>query len=214
MALFSERREAGRRLAAALAAWQGSDAVVVGIARGGVPVAAEVARALGLPLSAVAVRKLGVPGQEEYAWGAIADGVRVVHDEVVRRRPRMRHDLDAIEDRERAVLGRREALLAGAATVAGRKAIVVDDGIATGATAEAACRVVRARGAVRVVLAAPVAPASWRPAPDVADEWVCPYPQIEFWAVGAFYDDFTQTDDAEVVRLLSRADPGAVTVED
>ncbi len=214
MALFQDRREAGRRLADALAAWKGADAVAVGIARGGVPVAAEVAHALGLPLSAVAVRKLGVPGHEEYAWGAIADGVRVVHDDAMRRLPGAREDLVAIEDRERAVLGQREALLVGAAAVAGRTAIVIDDGIATGATAEAACRAVRARGAVRVVLAAPVAPASWRPPPDVADEWVCPCPQAEFWAVGAFYTDFTQTEDAEVVRLLSRADPGVVAVED
>ena len=214
MALFQERRDAGRRLADALAAWRDTDAVAVGIARGGVPVAAEVARALRVALSAVAVRKLGAPGHEEYAWGAIADGVRVVHDDALRRLPGGRHDLLAIEDRERVALGRREALLAGAASVSGRTAIVIDDGIATGATAEAACRAVRARGAVRVVLAAPVAPASWRPAPEVADDWICPYPQVRFWAVGAFYADFTQTDDAEVVRLLSRADPGVVARED
>lgn len=213
MALFQERRDAGRRLAEALADWRGTDAVAVGIARGGVPVAAEVARVLGLPLSAVAVRKLGVPGHEEYAWGAIADGVRVVRDEAVRQLPAAPRELLAIEERERIVLGQRNTLLAGAASVAGRPAIVIDDGIATGATAEAACRAVRARGASRVILAAPVAPASWRPRADVADEWVCPYPQADFWAVGAFYTDFTQTDDAEVVRLLSRADPGVATPE-
>jgi putative phosphoribosyl transferase len=205
MALFENRAAAGRDLARALAEWRGTDAVVVGVARGGVPVAAEVARVLGLPLSAVAVRKLGAPGHEEYALGAIAEGVRVVDDAAVRREGVTRAELADVERREREVLGRRAGLLSAGAVVSGAPAIVVDDGIATGATAEAACRAVRAMGARRVVLAAPVAPEAWHPDARVADEWVCPHPQRELWAVGRFYEDFRQTTDAEVVRLL---DPG------
>jgi len=208
MTLFRGRPDAGKELAAALEHWRGADAVVVGIARGGVPVAAEVSRELGLPLSAIAVRKLGAPGHEEYALGAIAEGVRVVADDAVRRERVSAADLADVERAERVVLGRREALLRGAASVTGRAAVVVDDGIATGATAQAACQAVRARGATRIVLATPVAPASWRPDEGVVDEYVCPHRQREFWAVGQFYADFSQTTDAEVVRLLSRADPG------
>lgn len=203
MALFETRRDAGRDLTAALERWRGSDAVVVGIARGGIPVAAEAARGLGLPLSAVAVRKLGAPGREEYALGAIAEGVRIVDDTAVRAAGVGAAALAAVERDEREVLARRQELLGGAADVAGRSAIVVDDGIATGATALAACRAVRTRGACRIVLAAPVAPAGWRPDPAIVDEWVCPHPQREFWAVGQFYDDFTQTGDDEVVQLLA-----------
>ncbi len=208
MALFEGRRAAGRVLAAALEAWRGSPAVVVAIARGGVPVAAQVARGLRLPLSAIAVRKLGAPGHEEYALGAIADGVRVVDEAAMRRERVTVAELAEVEAREREVLGRRAALLAGGVDVRGRPAIVVDDGIATGATAAAACRAVRALGATRIVLAVPVAPASWHPDPRVVDEWVCPHREREFWAVGRFYDDFRQTTDAEVVGLLAGDDPG------
>lgn len=185
------------------------DAVVVGIVRGGVPVAAAVAAALHLPLSAVAVRKLGLPGHEEVAFGAIAEGLRVIHRPTGAAPHVSASDLARIVARERAVLEERDALLPVAAPVEGRTAIVVDDGIATGATAEVACRAVRARGAREVVLAAPVAPEGWVPPAGVADRWVCPHPQRDFWAVGQFYDDFSPTTDAEVVRLLSHADPGA-----
>lgn len=209
MTLFHGRRDAGQQLSAALSDCRETDAVVVGIARGGVVVAAEVAKALRLPLSAIAVRKLGAPGHEEYALGAIAHGVRVILPIAAQGARVAPAVLAAIEEQERVVLDRREALIAGVVPVAGRTALVVDDGVATGATAEAACRAVRARGAVRVVLAAPVAPAAWSPGADVADEWICPHREDDFWAVGQFYADFAQTTDAEVVRLLSRAHPGA-----
>jgi putative phosphoribosyl transferase len=208
MTLFQGRPDAGRELAAALDAWSGTGAVVVGVARGGIPVGAEVARLLRLPLTAIAVRKLGTPGNEEFALGAIADGVRVVVDDALRRAEVSAKQLADIERRERVTLDRREELIPGSVDLAGRTALVVDDGVATGATAEAACRAVRSRGAARVVLAVPVAPASWRPSSAVVDEWVCPHRQREFWSVGRFYADFRQTSDAEVARLLGRNDPG------
>lgn len=203
MALFADRAAAGRELAAALTAWRGRDALVAGIPRGGVVVAAEVARELGLPLGVVVVRKLGAPGQEEFAIGAIAEDVRVLNvapppgDAVTPSR------LAEVESAERVELERRGRLFGSAEDVRDRIVIVVDDGIATGATATAACRSLRSRGAARVVLAAPVAPARWEPDPDDADEYVCPHRMSPFWAVGEFYDDFTQTSDAEVVELLS-----------
>jgi len=207
MALFSDRRDAGRDLSASLREWMGTDAVVVGIPRGGVVVADAVARELALPLAAVVVRKLGAPGREEYAVGAIAAGVRVVDDVAVRAQRISAAQLAGVESRERAELERRAELFARGADVGGRVAIVVDDGLATGATAIAACRAVRAMGASSVVLAVPVAPASWRPGPGLVEAYVCPHRPPEFWAVGGFYDDFHQTGDAEVVRLLAGEEP-------
>jgi putative phosphoribosyl transferase len=208
--IFADRADAGRQLAAALESERGADAVVLGIPRGGVVVAAEVARALGLPLAAAVVRKLGAPAHEEYAVGAIAEGVRVLDSDAVRRAEVTPQQLDAVEDRERAELARRLQLFGGSpVTVAGRTAIVVDDGVATGATALAACRALRAQGAARIVLAAPVAPADWHPDPAAADVFVCPHRVRDFWAVGQFYRDFAQTEDAEVVRLLGRTPTGS-----
>ncbi|WP_243074739.1 phosphoribosyltransferase [Microbacterium sp. SS28] len=203
MAIFPDRVHAGRELAAALAQWATTDAVVLGIPRGGVVVAAEVAHALGLPLDAAVVRKLGTPHHEEYAVGAIADGVRVVDPEAIRRGAVTPDQLASVETAERAELARRSALFAPhPVDVTGRPAIIVDDGVATGATATAACRAVKARGARHVVLAVPVAPASW--IPEDVDEYVCPHRERGFWAVGEYYDDFTQTRDEEVARLLAR----------
>ncbi len=203
MAIFADRVAAGRELATSLAPWRGTDAVVAGIPRGGVVVAAEVARSLGLPLSTVVVRKLGAPAQEEFAVGAIAEDVRVLTPQAARPGLVTPAQLAEVEAAEREELRRRSELFGGAESVTGRTGFVVDYGIATGATATAACRSLKARGAERVVLAAPVAPADWRPDPDAVDEYVCPHRMSRFWAVGEFYDDFTQTSDAEVVGLLS-----------
>ncbi len=202
--IFADRADAGRQLAGALEAHRRADAVVLGIPRGGIVVAAEVARALALPLAAAVVRKLGAPTHEEYAIGAIAEGVKVVNEDAVRQSGVTPEALARVEDLERAELVRRSRLFADSPLpVSGRTVIVVDDGIATGATATAACRSLKAHGAGRVVLAVPVAPAAWQPPPDTVDEYVCPHPIRDFWAVGQFYTDFTQTTDDQVTRLLT-----------
>lgn len=204
MAIFADRVEAGKDLARSLDAWRGTNAVVAGIPRGGVVVAAAVADELGLELTVAVVRKLGSPVHEEYALGAIADGVRVVDDDAARRERVSPEQLAGVEEAERRELRRRSEVFGGSALdIVGRDVLVVDDGIATGATATAACRSLRSRHPSRIVLAVPVAPATWRPPPEDIDEYVCPHPQREFWAVGAFYTDFAQTTDAEVVKLLS-----------
>jgi len=203
--LFADRTDAGGVLAAELTAWRGADAVVCGIPRGGVVVGAAVAEALDLPLDVAIVRKLGATTNEEFAVGAIAEGVRVVRPDAVQLAGMGPEQLDFVEDMERVELRRRTALFAGSrAELTGRTAIVVDDGIATGSTAIAACKTVRTRGAAQVVLATPVAPLGWRSARDIADEYICAVAASDFWAVGQFYRDFTQTTDAEVVALLER----------
>lgn len=208
MAIFADRTAAGADLAAGLAAWRGADAVIAGIPRGGIVVAAEVARVLGLPLAAIVVRKLGAPGQQEFAVGAIADDVRVLTEQGGRIGAATPAQLDAVEAVEREELRRRSVIFGSIEGVAGRTVIVVDDGIATGATATAACRSLRGRDVAHIVLAVPVAPAAWTPDPVAVDEYVCPHRQERFWAVGEFYDDFAQTSDAEVVALLHH-DPRA-----
>lgn len=201
--LFADRTDAGRALARHLAAWAGTNAVVCGIPRGGVVVAAEVAKELALPLDVVVVRKLGSTSNPEYAVGAVADDVRIVDPDAVRLAGMSGREVDDVEAGERIELGRRMSLFAAHSTpLTGREVIVVDDGIATGATAEAACRAVRRHGAAYVELAVPVAPAPWRPAPDAVDEYVCLHAERDFWAVGQYYRDFTQTTDAEVLALL------------
>jgi putative phosphoribosyl transferase len=173
-------------------------------------VAAEVARALGAPLDVIVVRKLGVPFQPELGMGAIGeDGIRVINDEVVRMAGVSERQLAKVEDRERIELERRaQAFRAGRPRIplAGRTVIVVDDGIATGSTARAACQVARAEGAIRVVLAVPGAPPDWtqRLAAE-ADELICVETPDPFWAVGQLYRDFTQTTDREVVACLMDA---------
>lgn len=157
MAIFADRAEAGRELAESLVRWRDSDAVIFGIPRGGVVVAAEAARILRLPVDVAILRKR-----------------------------------------------RRSAFPRSSGPVAGRTVIVIDDGIATGATASAACAALRAEEPARIVLAVPVAPFDWSPDPEVVDEYVCPHRVRAFWAVGQFYEDFTQTTDEKVARLLSR----------
>jgi putative phosphoribosyl transferase len=210
--MFEDRRDAGRRLAGYLR--PDPDAVVLGLPRGGVPVAFEVAAALRAPLDVLVVRKLGVPAQPELAFGAIGeDGVRVINSSVVRHAGLDEAAMAAVEDAERTELERRvERFRAGRdrIPVAGRTAVIVDDGVATGATARAACEVARVHGARRVVLAVPIG------APDVAerfagyaDEVVCPYRPESFHSVGQGYRDFSQTSDAEVVELLGRLRNGS-----
>lgn len=209
--MFTDRTDAGRRLAARLTHLAGEDVVVVGLPRGGVPVAAEVARALDAPLDVIVVRKLGVPLQPELAMGAIGEGgVRVLDEEIIDRAHVSPDELAGIEEREAAVLADRSARLRdGRAPVPldGRVVVVVDDGIATGSTARAACQVARAAGARRVVLAVPVAPAEWTDRlRDAADELVAVSAPREFSSLSQFYDDFTQTTDDEVVAHLLAAD--------
>jgi len=203
--IFADRRDAGRELAVLLEAARDTDSIVFGIPRGGVVVAAEVARSLELALAVIVVRKLGEPSHPEFAVGAIADGVRVVNPEAVRQSGVTPEQLSHVEDLERVELERRRRLFAASLPALGdTTAIVVDDGVATGATAMAACQALRAQGARRIILAVPVAPAKWRPDSAAVDEFVCPHLVRDFWAVGQFYTDFTQTTDEEVSRLLSR----------
>ncbi|SEE13686.1 phosphoribosyltransferase family protein [Streptomyces sp. TLI_105] len=207
---FSDRTDAGRQLAARLDHLKGHDVVVLGLPRGGVPVAAEVADALGAPLDICLVRKLGVPHQPELAMGALGEGgVRVLNERVLRETRVGDHDLAAVEEREHAELDQRARRYRGSrssVSLAGRTVVVVDDGLATGATALAACRVVRARGAARIVLAVPVAPRGWTTrVGDDADETVSVHTPDLFFAIGQFYQDFSQTPDAEVIACLDRS---------
>ncbi len=211
MVEFRDRVDAGRELAEELKRRVGGeDVVVLGLPRGGVPVAFEVARELDAPLDVIVVRKLGVPYQPELGMGAIGeDGVRILNREVLAMARVGEDEVAAVERSERAELERRAIRFRGSrprTPLAGRTAVVVDDGIATGATARAACQVARAHGASRVVLAVPVAPwSSLGLLAEVADEVVCLATPEPFYAVGQFYRDFSQTSDEEVVGLLKRA---------
>ncbi|MFD9815573.1 phosphoribosyltransferase family protein [Streptomyces sp. NPDC059080] len=206
---FMDRRDAGRQLAARLAHFKGAEVVVLGLPRGGVPVAAEVADALGVPLDVCLVRKLGVPLQPELGMGAIGEGgVRVINDDVVRAARITPDELAEVEAREREVLESRAQRFRGGREpigLEGRTVLVVDDGVATGSTARAACRIARARGAARVVLAVPVAPHGWTARLGEADELICLHTPRNFFAVGQFYTLFSQVDDDEVVACLEEA---------
>jgi predicted phosphoribosyltransferase len=213
---FRDRHDAGRRLADALARRAPLHApVILALPRGGVPVGWEVARALGAPLDVMVVRKLGVPGHEELAMGAIASGgIRVVSDEVVQALAipaRVLADTAATEEdellrRERAFRGDRPATRLAGCTV-----VLVDDGLATGSTMLAAVAAARAASAARVVVAVPVAPGeTCSMLSEHADEVLCLSTPARFRAVGDWYDDFSQVDDDEVRRLLGMgAEPPA-----
>ena len=205
--LFADRTDAGRRLARSLSRWRGTNVVVLALPRGGVPVASEVARELRAPLDMIVVRKLGVPFQPEYGFGAIGEGgARVVDDHVVRQAGLTRQEIASAEARERVRLDHLLGRLRGGrppVPLAGRTALVVDDAIATGATARAACLVARARGARRVIVAVPVgateAVAALR---RDADEVTCLHTVPASRSVGAWYGDFAQVTDAEATALL------------
>jgi putative phosphoribosyl transferase len=212
VALFRDRREAGARLAERLEHLRAESPVVLGLPRGGVPVAYEVATRLGAPLDVIVVRKLGVPFQPELGMGAVGeDGVIVLNDDVLRL-TRVRDDeLARIEARERQEVERRARRFRGGrprVDVTERTAVIVDDGIATGGSARAALRVARAQGARRVVLAVPVgSPDTVAEMRQEADEVVCVETPFGFLAVGQAYANFTQPTDEEVVRLLAEAAP-------
>jgi putative phosphoribosyl transferase len=206
--MFADRVDAGRRLGTRVREVLGAspDRLVLGLPRGGVPVAAEVARELGASLDVLVVRKLGAPSQPEVAIGAIGpDGAVLLH---AHGRALDHETLDRIRRRELAELERRVRAYRGdrgPLVLEGRRVVLVDDGVATGATAMVAVQAARAQGAAEVVVAAPVAAPDARDAlAAVADRVIVLAAPERFWAVGEWYDDFRQTDDAEVVRLLGR----------
>src|ERR1700692_3469151 len=210
--LFRDRRDAGRLLAEKLAAYANRpDALVLALPRGGVPVAYEVARALGAPLDVFVVRKLGVPGYEELAMGAVATGgVRVLNEQLVERLGIPEQMIDAVAARERQELARREFLYRGGRPppdVRGRTVILVDDGLATGATMHAAIQALRQQQPARIVVAVPTAsPETCEEMRAEVDDVVCAITPEPFHAVGLWYQDFSQTPDEEVRDLLARPD--------
>ncbi len=209
--IFSNRAEAGQLLAEKLEKYAGcNDVIDLGLPRGGVPVAYEVARRLGVPLDVFIVRKLGVPGFEELALGAIASGgVRVLNEDVVRALPNANELIESVTTRELAELARREQIYRDgrpAPDIRGRTVILVDDGLATGATMRAAVAALRQLGAAKIVVAVPVGAAdTCREIEQEVDETVCAIAPEWFQAVGQFYEDFSQTSDDEVRELLARA---------
>jgi putative phosphoribosyl transferase len=208
--VFADRDDAGRRLAARLGHLRGEPVVVLGLPRGGVPVAFQVARALGAPLDVIVVRKLGVPFQPELGMGAVGeDGVRVINPEIVDLAGVSQNVLAAVQARAQAEVDARAGWyrpVRPREPLDGRVAVVVDDGIATGSTARAACQIARALGAVRVVLAVPVAPPGWQARIGAdADELVCVSTPRGFRAIGQFYARFPQVSDEEVIACLERA---------
>jgi putative phosphoribosyl transferase len=208
---FRDRTEAGRRLADVLREYAGRpDVLVLALPRGGVPVAYEVARALDAPLDVFLVRKLGVPGHEELAMGAIASGgVRVLNERVLAIAGVDERTVDAVAAEEQRELERREAAYRGdrpALDVRGRTVVLVDDGLATGSTMRAAAVALKEQNPRRLVIAVPVA------AGETCDEFrgevdeiVCASTPEPFYGVGMWYEDFSQTTDEEVVRLLAEA---------
>lgn len=208
MIVFVDRIDAGRRLAESLAGYARLDPVVIGMARGGVPVAAQVAERLDAPLDVLVVRKIGVPWHPELGVGAIAEGgASVSNDALIAELGIRPEELVAVIERERLVLDDRVRRYRGSrpsVPVEGRVVIVIDDGLATGYTARAAIEAVRLRRASRVVLAVPVAPRHTIEAlRAVADEVVAVDPRDDLYAIGEFYADFSQTSDEEIVGLLA-----------
>lgn len=227
---YHSREDAGRRLARSVGHLRGTDPVVLALPRGGIPVAREVAAALDAPLDVLIVRKLGVPWHPELAMGAIAEAqtekdsgtgedatgtqtpvIRVLNEDVLRRGRIAPESVESIEQRERVELARRAAVLRGGRPrvgLTGRTAVIVDDGMATGATAAVACLAARASGARSVALAVPVASSeALNRVRTVADEVICPWVPRNSDSVGAAFTDFHQLDDEEAVELLRDARP-------
>jgi putative phosphoribosyl transferase len=212
MRMFADRQDAGRYLAPLLRHYRGRpDVIVLALPRGGVPVGAAIAEHLGVAFDVFVVRKLGVPGHEELAMGAIASGgVRIVNTDVTRSLGIPKSMIDAVAEREGRELARREREYRGsrpAPDLRGRTAILTDDGLATGSTMRAAVAAVRQEGASRIVVAVPVASKrACQELADEVDEIVCAEKPAEFAAVGEWYQDFSQTTDAEVRELLRRSE--------
>ena len=217
---FSNRTEAGRKLAKALAFYKEQHPVILALPRGGAPVAAEIATALEAPLDLVLVRKIGVPFQPELAMGAVIDGQEplvVRNEQVIRMAEINQSEFDAIRDRELEEIERRRKLYLGNRPhpeLKGQTVIIVDDGIATGATIRVALRAIRMRKPRKLILAVPVAPTqSLDELRTEADEIVCLEDYEDFGAIGLYYSDFRQISDAEVIKLLAlhpvKADLGA-----
>jgi putative phosphoribosyl transferase len=208
---FRDRSDAGRQLAAGLTDVPTEGLVVLGLPRGGVPVAYEVATALGVALDVILVRKVGLPAQPELAMGAVGEGgVEVVNDDVVEHSSVGTAEFAAVAGRERVELERRAQALRDVRTrvsLAGRTALIVDDGIATGSTVRAACRVGYAHGATRIIVATPVAArGAIARLEQEADDIVAVQSPEQFRSIGEYYDDFGQLTDDDVVRVLERVD--------
>src|SRR5438045_7336852 len=213
--MFEDRADAGRQIAEKLLSYAGrADAIVLALLRGGVPVAFEVAQRLGVPLDVFVVRKLGVPGHEELAMGAIASGgVRVLNEDVLYVLPDAQSIVEMVTAIEREELKRRERDYRSdrpAPEVRGRTVILVDDGLATGATMRAAAAALRQQGAAKIIVAVPVgAPSTCYEIRSVADEVVCLQTPGSFMGVGQYYEDFSQSTDEEVrVPLAASASQG------
>ena len=212
---FRDRHDAGRRLAAELRGYAGrADVIVLALPRGGVPVGWEVARALAAPLDVFVVRKLGVPGEEELAMGAVATGgVRVLNERLTTALGIPAYVIDAVTGWQQRELARRERLYRGdrpAPEVGGRTVILVDDGLATGSTMRAAVAALRVQNPARIVVAVPTA--ARETCNDLVaevDEVVCTTTPEPFYAVGLWYEDFSQTTDEEVRQLLAQSTPPA-----
>ena len=212
--IFQDRTDAGRQLAEELLSYAGrDDAIVLALPRGGVPVAFEVAQRLGVPLDVFVVRKLGVPGHEELAMGAIASGgIRVLNEDVLYVLPDAQSIVEMVTAIEREELKRRERDYRSdrpAPEVRGRTVILVDDGLATGATMRAAAAALGQQGAAKIIVAVPVgAPTTCREIRDEVDDILCLHTPISFMGVGQYYEDFSQTSDEEVRELLAARPPG------
>ena len=208
---FVDRKDAGQQLAKALAHYKDKQPVVLALPRGGVPVAAEIAAALDAPLDLILVRKIGAPFQPELAMGAVVDGMKPItvrNEEVITLSGVSESEFNAVRDQELAEIERRRKRYLGDRPhpqIAGRTVIVVDDGIATGATTRAALRATRMRKPGKLVLAVPVAPTdSLKELRGEADEFVCLEDYEEFGAIVLFYSDFRQVSDSEVIEMLAR----------